>query len=82
MSELSRAATEDTQQGCSSPGSPRMPWARFTVVSGFFLLTDQMDTELWRDTKVKATLCNNLPLFEATTNLYPLGTLLMLIFIL
>lgn len=46
VSEFCSAATEDTQWGCSSPASPWQPWACFTVVRGFFLLTLQRHTEL------------------------------------
>jgi len=46
VSELRRAATDDTQWGCSRPASPKLPWATFTVLRGFFLFTLHTDTEL------------------------------------
>lgn len=46
VSELRRAATDATQWGCSRPASPKLPWATFTVLRGFFLFTLHIDTEL------------------------------------
>lgn len=45
-SVLSRAATDDTQKGCSRPGSPRSPWASRCRASGRFLERPHKATEL------------------------------------
>lgn len=48
-SVLSRAATDDTQKGCSRPGSPRSPWASRCRASGRFLERPHKATELWTE---------------------------------
>lgn len=45
-SVLSRAATDDTQKGCSRPGSPCNPWASRCKASGRFLERLHKATEL------------------------------------
>ena len=52
-SVLSRAATDDTQKGCSKPGSPRSPWASRCRASGRFLERPHRATELWTGSRVR-----------------------------
>ena len=52
-SVLSRAATDDTQKGCSKPGSPRSPWASRCRASGRFLERPHRATELWTESRVR-----------------------------
>lgn len=51
-SVLSRAATDDTQKGCSRPGSPRSPWASRCRASGRFLERPHKATELGTGSRV------------------------------
>ena len=51
-SVLSRAATDDTQKGCSKPSSPRSPWASRCRASGRFLERPHKATELWTGSRV------------------------------
>lgn len=51
-SVLSRAATDDTQKGCSRPGSPRSPWASRCRASGRFLERPHKATELETESSV------------------------------
>lgn len=55
-SVLSRAATADTQKGCSKPGSPRSPWASRCRASGRFLERPHRATELWTGSRVSESL--------------------------
>ena len=55
-SVLSRAATADTQKGCSKPGSPRSPWASRCRASGRFLERPHRATELWARSRVSKSL--------------------------
>ena len=55
-SVLSRAATADTQKGCSKPGSPRSPWASRCRASGRFLERPHRATELWAGSRVSKSL--------------------------
>lgn len=55
-SVLSRAATADTQKGCSKPSSPRSPWASRCRASGRFLERPHRATELWAESRVSESL--------------------------